>query len=192
MGDVIDEDELAAFHRTVGRLRELPVDDPVRLRAEQVAASFARDGRLRRRRARGAETAAADADAMAATHDGLRHLGLVRVLAQTDVHGKGPLAARTERHTPQHRPPQRRVGRRVRVHGRVELGVVLLQDPHQHGGGDRGQLQGGLGGPAPVAARSRRPDPPPYPGGGVGVDQVQQEADGPLIRAAVTHGRLAA
>ncbi|MFE3850030.1 SDR family NAD(P)-dependent oxidoreductase [Streptomyces griseorubiginosus] len=70
MGDVIDEDELAAFHRTVGRLRELPVDDPVRLRAEQVAASFARDGRLRRRKARGAETAAADADAMAATATG--------------------------------------------------------------------------------------------------------------------------
>ncbi|MDH6454427.1 MULTISPECIES: SDR family oxidoreductase [unclassified Streptomyces] len=70
MGDVIDEDELAAFHRTVGRLRELPVDDPVRLRAEQVAASFARDGRLRRRKARGAETAAADAGAMAATATG--------------------------------------------------------------------------------------------------------------------------
>ncbi|WP_069760595.1 SDR family NAD(P)-dependent oxidoreductase [Streptomyces sp. LUP47B] len=70
MSDVIGEDELAAFHRTVGRLRELPVDDPVRLRAEQVAASFARDGRLRRRKARGAETAAADAGAMAATATG--------------------------------------------------------------------------------------------------------------------------
>ncbi|MFG2471684.1 SDR family oxidoreductase [Streptomyces canus] len=70
MSDVIGEDELAAFHRTVGRLRELPVDDPVRLRAEQVAASFARDGRLRRRKTRGAETAAADAEAMAATATG--------------------------------------------------------------------------------------------------------------------------
>jgi NAD(P)-dependent dehydrogenase (short-subunit alcohol dehydrogenase family) len=70
MGDVIGEDELAAFHRTVGRLRELPVDDPVRLRAEQVAASFARDGRLRRRKTRGAETTAADAGAMAATATG--------------------------------------------------------------------------------------------------------------------------
>jgi NAD(P)-dependent dehydrogenase (short-subunit alcohol dehydrogenase family) len=70
MGDMIDEAELAAFHRTVGRLRELPVDDPVRLRAEQVAASFARDGRLRRRKARGAESAAADAGAMAATATG--------------------------------------------------------------------------------------------------------------------------
>ncbi|WP_266392402.1 SDR family oxidoreductase [Streptomyces canus] len=72
MSDVIGEDELAAFHRTVGRLRELPVDDPVRLRAEQVAASFARDGRLRRRKTRGAETAAADAEAMAATATGAR------------------------------------------------------------------------------------------------------------------------
>ena len=44
MGEGIGEEELAAFHRTVGRLRALPVDDPVRLRAEQVAASFARDG----------------------------------------------------------------------------------------------------------------------------------------------------
>lgn len=74
MGDgaAIGDEELAAFHRTVGRLRELPVDDPVRLRAEQVAASFARDGRLRRRKARGAETSAADAETMAATATGAR------------------------------------------------------------------------------------------------------------------------
>ena len=73
MTDAIGDEELAAFHRTVGRLRELPVDDPVRLRAEQVAASFARDGRLRRRRTRGAELSAADADAMAATATGARN-----------------------------------------------------------------------------------------------------------------------
>jgi NAD(P)-dependent dehydrogenase (short-subunit alcohol dehydrogenase family) len=66
----ITEAELAAFHRVVGRLRELPVDDPVRLRAEQVAASFARDGRLRRRKARGADASAADATTMAATATG--------------------------------------------------------------------------------------------------------------------------
>ncbi|WP_326574572.1 SDR family oxidoreductase [Streptomyces sp. NBC_00481] len=66
----ITEEELAAFHRTVGRLRALPVDDPVRLRAEQVAASFARDGRLRRRKALGAEKSAADAAVMAATATG--------------------------------------------------------------------------------------------------------------------------
>ena len=72
MTDAIGDEELAAFHRTVGRLRELPVDDPVRLRAEQVAASFARDGRLRRRKARGTELSTADADAMAATATGAR------------------------------------------------------------------------------------------------------------------------
>ncbi|MFJ9562632.1 SDR family NAD(P)-dependent oxidoreductase [Streptomyces fuscichromogenes] len=66
----ITEAELAAFHQVVGKLRALPVDDPVRLRAEQVAASFARDGRLRRRRTRGAETSTADAAAMAATATG--------------------------------------------------------------------------------------------------------------------------
>lgn len=69
-GDGITEEELAAFHRTVGKLRALPVDDPVRLRAEQVAASFARDGRLRRRKTRGAEVTSADAAAMAATATG--------------------------------------------------------------------------------------------------------------------------
>ncbi|MDX3640800.1 SDR family oxidoreductase [Streptomyces sp. MB09-02B] len=66
----ITEDELAAFHRTVGRLRALPVDDPVRLRAERVAASFARDGWKRRRKARGAEKSANDAAVMAATATG--------------------------------------------------------------------------------------------------------------------------
>ncbi|MFJ8107739.1 SDR family NAD(P)-dependent oxidoreductase [Streptomyces sp. NPDC096132] len=66
----VTEAEMAAFHQVVGKLRALPVDDLVRLRAEQVAASFARDGRLRRRKARGAEVSAADAAAMAATVTG--------------------------------------------------------------------------------------------------------------------------
>ncbi|MER6222852.1 SDR family oxidoreductase [Streptomyces sp900105755] len=70
MGEAITEAELAAFHEVVGKLRALPVDDPVRLRAEQVAASFARDGRLRRRRTRGTETSQADAAVMAATATG--------------------------------------------------------------------------------------------------------------------------
>ncbi|MGW7542810.1 SDR family NAD(P)-dependent oxidoreductase [Streptomyces sp. NPDC054770] len=70
MSEAITEAELAAFHQVVGKLRALPVDDPVRLRAEQVAASFARDGRLRRRRTRGTETSAADAAVMAATATG--------------------------------------------------------------------------------------------------------------------------
>ncbi|MFD4502873.1 SDR family NAD(P)-dependent oxidoreductase [Streptomyces sp. NPDC058457] len=70
MSEAITEAELAAFHQVVGKLRALPVDDPVRLRAEQVAASFARDGRLRRRRTRSAETSTADAAVMAATATG--------------------------------------------------------------------------------------------------------------------------
>ncbi|GLW48687.1 oxidoreductase [Streptomyces sp. NBRC 14336] len=70
MGEGIDEEELAAFHRAVGKLRALPVDDPVRLRAEHVAASFARDGQQRRRKARKAAIAALDAAAMAATATG--------------------------------------------------------------------------------------------------------------------------
>ncbi|GAA3210059.1 SDR family oxidoreductase [Streptomyces sp. XM83C] len=69
-GGTVSEEELAAFHTVVGKLRALPVDDPVRLRAEQVAASFARDGRLKRRKARGAELSAADAATMAATATG--------------------------------------------------------------------------------------------------------------------------
>lgn len=69
-GSSVTEAELTAFHEVLGKLRALPVDDPVRLRAEQVAASFARDGRLRRRKERGAEVAAADAAAMAATATG--------------------------------------------------------------------------------------------------------------------------
>ncbi|MEV6751474.1 SDR family oxidoreductase [Streptomyces sp. NPDC051214] len=69
-GGGISEADLAVFHDVVGRLRALPVDDPARLRAEQVAASFARDGRLRRRKARGAELSAADAAVMAATATG--------------------------------------------------------------------------------------------------------------------------
>ncbi|MFJ2237068.1 SDR family NAD(P)-dependent oxidoreductase [Streptomyces sp. NPDC087859] len=68
--EAVTEAELAAFHEVMGKLRALPVDDPVRLRAEQVAASFARDGRLRRRKTRGAEASAADARAMAATATG--------------------------------------------------------------------------------------------------------------------------
>ncbi|MDX3579975.1 MULTISPECIES: SDR family oxidoreductase [unclassified Streptomyces] len=66
----VTETELAAFHRIVGKLRALPVDDPVRLHTERVAASFARDGWRRRRHLRGAEVAAADAATMAATATG--------------------------------------------------------------------------------------------------------------------------
>ncbi|WP_260610838.1 SDR family NAD(P)-dependent oxidoreductase [Streptomyces sp. WAC06614] len=51
-------------------MRALPVDDPVRLRAEEVAASFARDGRHRRRKNRARDRAAADAAVLAATATG--------------------------------------------------------------------------------------------------------------------------
>ncbi|WP_051967699.1 SDR family NAD(P)-dependent oxidoreductase [Kitasatospora mediocidica] len=44
----------------VGRLRELPVEHPARLRAERVAEAFVREGRHRRRKTRRAELAAVD------------------------------------------------------------------------------------------------------------------------------------
>ncbi|MFE7761507.1 SDR family NAD(P)-dependent oxidoreductase [Streptomyces sp. NPDC057438] len=69
-GGGITEEELAAFHRTVGRLRALPVDDPVRLRTERVAASFVRHGWKRRRQALDAARSAADAAVTAATATG--------------------------------------------------------------------------------------------------------------------------
>jgi NAD(P)-dependent dehydrogenase (short-subunit alcohol dehydrogenase family) len=68
----ISQEELAAFHRTVGRLRALPADDPVRLRAEQVAASFTRDGRQRRKRVRTQERSQAEAAVSGATATGAR------------------------------------------------------------------------------------------------------------------------
>ncbi|MER5864864.1 SDR family oxidoreductase [Kitasatospora sp. NPDC002040] len=46
----LTEQELAAFEATLGRLRQLPGDHPVRLRAEHNSESFVRDGRKRRRR----------------------------------------------------------------------------------------------------------------------------------------------
>ncbi|MFD3436537.1 SDR family NAD(P)-dependent oxidoreductase [Streptomyces sp. NPDC058685] len=66
----IGDDELVAFDRTVKKLRALPVDDPVRLRAEQVASSFARDGRQRRRKSRISARADRDAAVVAATATG--------------------------------------------------------------------------------------------------------------------------
>jgi NAD(P)-dependent dehydrogenase (short-subunit alcohol dehydrogenase family) len=66
----LSQEELAAFHRTVGRLRSLPFDDPVRLRAEQVAASFVRDGRQQRKQVRGRERSQGVAAISAATATG--------------------------------------------------------------------------------------------------------------------------
>ncbi|BAJ32302.1 MULTISPECIES: SDR family oxidoreductase [Kitasatospora] len=67
---VPDEAEFAAFERTLGRLWQLPVDHPLRLRAERGAESFVRDGRHARRRGRRAEAARADAALVAATATG--------------------------------------------------------------------------------------------------------------------------
>jgi NAD(P)-dependent dehydrogenase (short-subunit alcohol dehydrogenase family) len=66
----ISEAELAAFHATVARLCALPADDPVRLRAERVAESFARDGRQRRKKVHSAARTAADAAVDACTATG--------------------------------------------------------------------------------------------------------------------------
>ncbi|MFD4669550.1 SDR family NAD(P)-dependent oxidoreductase [Lentzea sp. NPDC058450] len=68
--NTITEADLAAFHGTVARLRALPADDPVRLRAERVAESFAREGRRSRKKVRGDEQALADAAVDAATATG--------------------------------------------------------------------------------------------------------------------------
>ncbi|MFC8721345.1 SDR family NAD(P)-dependent oxidoreductase [Kitasatospora sp. NPDC057198] len=65
-----DEAELAAFERTLGRLRLLPADHPVRLRAERGTESFVRDGRHARRRTRRAETTRDDAALVGATATG--------------------------------------------------------------------------------------------------------------------------
>jgi NAD(P)-dependent dehydrogenase (short-subunit alcohol dehydrogenase family) len=82
----VTQDELAAFSRLVGRLRELPVDDPVRLRAEKEAESFARDGRRRRRSARRRAGADADRDLIAGTR-----------LGATDRREDAPLTAPADR-----------------------------------------------------------------------------------------------
>ncbi|WP_329494356.1 SDR family oxidoreductase [Kitasatospora herbaricolor] len=65
-------DELAAFSRTLGRLRALPVTHPARWRAEQEAGSFVRDGRKRRRQEGRERERRADAELVAATATGAR------------------------------------------------------------------------------------------------------------------------
>lgn len=70
--DAPDDADMAEFHRTIGRLRALPLDHPARLHAEHAAASFARDGQTRRRKARARAKAEADAALTAATATGGR------------------------------------------------------------------------------------------------------------------------
>jgi NAD(P)-dependent dehydrogenase (short-subunit alcohol dehydrogenase family) len=64
------EDDLAAYERTVARLRMLAADHPVRMRAEQLAATFVREGRHRRRRLDREGARQADAALISATVTG--------------------------------------------------------------------------------------------------------------------------
>ncbi|MGW7364739.1 SDR family NAD(P)-dependent oxidoreductase [Streptomyces sp. NPDC054841] len=66
----LTDEELAAFGRTVERLRRAPLDDPTRAWAEELAASFARESRNKRRRARQRTRSEADAALGAATATG--------------------------------------------------------------------------------------------------------------------------
>ncbi|MFF8828402.1 SDR family NAD(P)-dependent oxidoreductase [Streptomyces sp. NPDC015131] len=68
--DPVTDDELAAFGRMVGRLRALPLEDPQRMRGEEIAASFARESRNNRRKARRRARSDADAVLTAATATG--------------------------------------------------------------------------------------------------------------------------
>ncbi|MFD7308644.1 SDR family NAD(P)-dependent oxidoreductase [Promicromonospora sp. NPDC059942] len=63
-------DDATLLDEVVERLRAMPADDPVRLRAERVAESFARDGRVQRRRGRRDEGRRADRLALAGTATG--------------------------------------------------------------------------------------------------------------------------
>ncbi|MFI8288516.1 SDR family oxidoreductase [Streptomyces sp. ms191] len=66
----VTDEELAAFGRTIDRLRSLPLGDPARMRGEEIAATFSRESRNKRRKARRAERAAADAALDARTMTG--------------------------------------------------------------------------------------------------------------------------
>ncbi|MFF7592242.1 SDR family NAD(P)-dependent oxidoreductase [Kitasatospora purpeofusca] len=66
----ITPEELAAFSRTLGRLRALPTGDRTRLHAERQLSSFHRESRKQRRQEERAEILAADAELLAATATG--------------------------------------------------------------------------------------------------------------------------
>lgn len=70
MDDTVTHDELAAFERTVRRLRALPMADPLRMRGEEIAASFARESRNKRRKALRRLESDADAAVTAGTATG--------------------------------------------------------------------------------------------------------------------------
>ncbi|MCX4684815.1 SDR family NAD(P)-dependent oxidoreductase [Kitasatospora purpeofusca] len=66
----ITPEELAAFSRTLGRLRALPTGDLTRLHAERQLSSFHRESRKQRRQEERAGILAADAELLAATATG--------------------------------------------------------------------------------------------------------------------------
>ncbi|MEK2489064.1 SDR family oxidoreductase [Kitasatospora purpeofusca] len=66
----ITPEELAAFSRTLGRLRALPIGDRTRLHAERQLSSFHRESRKQRRQEERAGILAADAELLAATATG--------------------------------------------------------------------------------------------------------------------------
>ncbi|WP_327676101.1 SDR family NAD(P)-dependent oxidoreductase [Kitasatospora sp. NBC_00458] len=66
----VSPEELAAFSRTLGRLRALPVGHRTRQHAERQLESFVRESRKRRRQGRRAVDRAADAELLAATATG--------------------------------------------------------------------------------------------------------------------------
>ncbi|MFI8080933.1 SDR family NAD(P)-dependent oxidoreductase [Kitasatospora sp. NPDC086009] len=68
--DEIGPEELAAFGRTLGRLRALPADHSVRRHAERQLESFVRESRKRRRQDARDEDRLADAGLLAATATG--------------------------------------------------------------------------------------------------------------------------
>ncbi|MEV0532013.1 SDR family NAD(P)-dependent oxidoreductase [Kitasatospora sp. NPDC050463] len=70
--DEVTADELAAFSRTLGRLRALPADSLTRLHAERQLKSFVSESRKRRRQSSKDEARQADADLLAATATGAR------------------------------------------------------------------------------------------------------------------------
>ncbi|MER5636235.1 SDR family oxidoreductase [Kitasatospora sp. NPDC002227] len=67
---VVTEDELAAYEALVARLRAMPADQPLRMRAEKLAEVFVREGRRRRRGLDRAQAVAADSELAAATVTG--------------------------------------------------------------------------------------------------------------------------
>lgn len=67
---MVANEELAALGRLVERLRGLPLEDPVRMRGEEIAAGFARESRNKRRKARRKARSEADALLTAATATG--------------------------------------------------------------------------------------------------------------------------